>query len=140
MSRRANTIKADKPLPGAWLAVLAVLLETGTGSTADLKEACKEYARTTISGVMSHMHQHGFVQYAPGKQWGLTHAGIEAALEAEAEAKLCAHDRVVLVRSEARREMAIKVAAMEASDREDAMAFAAADRAAVLRLQAEVVA
>lgn len=87
MSRHAYNIRADKPLPGAWLAVLEALMEAGTASTAELQEACAHYAPTTITSVASGMHQFGFLQYAPGKQWGLTTAGIEAALQAEAAPK-----------------------------------------------------
>ena len=83
MKRRANIIRADKPLPGAWLSVLTVLLEEGTLRTVDLQGACKHYAPLTISGVVSQMHQHGLVQHAPGKQWGLSQRGIEAALARE---------------------------------------------------------
>lgn len=85
--RGAYTIKADKPLPASWRRVLDVLLEDGTAHSDDVILQCKGHASTTIRGVLSNMHQHGFVQRLPGRLWGLTHAGITAALHEEQAGK-----------------------------------------------------
>lgn len=87
MNRRSYTIHADKPLPRPWQLVLAVLMDDGTAHSDDVIAQCKGFAASTIRGVLSNMHQHGFLQRLPGRLWGLTHAGITAALNEEQSGK-----------------------------------------------------
>lgn len=75
-----------RALPGAWLHSLAFLLEAGQASTDDVAHEGSGYVAGTIRSALSNMHTSGFVQRCPGKLWGLTKAGIDAALQAEEDA------------------------------------------------------
>jgi hypothetical protein len=74
-----------KSLPGAWLAVLAVLLEEGQAAAVQITAAQTTYCYRTLSSALSNLHSMGLVQHCGAKRWGLTKAGIEAALLAEEE-------------------------------------------------------
>lgn len=79
--------RKPQALPGAWLHSLAFLLEKGQAKTDDIAHPESGYVAGTVRSALSNMHQAGFVQRCPGKLWGLTKAGIDAALMAEEEAK-----------------------------------------------------
>ena len=79
---------ARKGLPGAWLHALAHLLEHGQARTDEIAQADGIYAVGTLRSALSNMHQAGLVQRLPGMLWGLSKAGIDAALQAEEEAAL----------------------------------------------------
>jgi hypothetical protein len=73
----------QRNLPGAWLHVLAQLMEHGQASTQEMADAGRVYTLRTVGNSLSSMLP---VQHCGRKTWGLTKAGIEAALQAEKEA------------------------------------------------------
>ena len=73
-------------LPGAWLHVLASLLEHGQATTQEIADDGGDYTWRTVGSTLSAMLPAGFVQHSGKKTWALTKTGIETALQAEKEA------------------------------------------------------
>lgn len=79
-------MKTKGKYAGAWLATMAVLLEEGQATAHRITALAGGYSKGSISSALCHMLPTGFVQHCGASQWGLTKAGIEAALQAEREA------------------------------------------------------
>ena len=76
-----------RKLPGAWLHVLASLLEHGQATAQEIAaDDGGNYTWRTVGSTLSAMLPAGFVQHSGKKTWALTKTGIETALQAEKEA------------------------------------------------------
>ena len=95
-------MKAKGRYAGAWLATMAVLLEEGQATAHRITQLAGGYSQGSISSALCHMLPVGFVQHCGAAKWGLTRAGIDAALAAEKEAAEHAalHDAAMLRQGE----------------------------------------